>query len=88
MDKSFTTPELDRACDSLIKEHADDSEMTIRMSYFSNGKHECWLLSQKNPDAKTENDMEGIVGIILTRHQVTGLIGLLQKELERTTPTE
>jgi hypothetical protein len=88
MEKSFTTPELDRACDSIIKEHANDSEMTIRVSYFANNKNECWLLSQKNSDAKTENDPEGIVGIILTRNQVGGLIELLQKELERTTPNK
>ncbi len=86
MEKSFTTPELDRACDSLIKEHANDSEMTIRVSYFANNQNECWLLSQKNSDVKTENDPEGIVGIILTRNQVDGLIELLQKELEYTTP--
>lgn len=84
MDKSFTTPELDRACDSLIKEHSNDAEMTVRVNYFANEKNECWLMSQKITELKSENNPEGLVGIILTRHQVAGMVELFQKELERT----
>lgn len=89
MDKSFTTPELDRACEALIQQHSNDAKMTVRVNYFANDTNERWLISQKIPELKNENNPDGLVGVILTRTQVVGMIELFQRELERTTtPTE
>ncbi len=77
---------LTQALSEIKSKHDTDSDLTVRISYFTSEKGECWFVTQKMDDAKGEVNESGLMGLILTRNQVCGLISHLQDQLNKTVP--